>query len=116
MNLGTHHNYQVMATEGYQSSGSSDITVREGSGGGGGNPTTPPTGNPGTGNCNATISAGQQWGDRFNLNVAVSGTNNWVVSLGLGGGQSVQNSWNAAVTATVAPSPRRRTATATTSA
>ncbi|MEK8106151.1 hypothetical protein NKG94_15035 [Micromonospora sp. M12] len=34
-----------MATEGYQSSGSSDITVREGSGG---NPTSgPTTGNPG---------------------------------------------------------------------
>ncbi|MEU7972530.1 glycoside hydrolase family 11 protein [Micromonospora sp. NPDC049089] len=96
LNLGTNHSYQVMATEGYQSQGSSDITVREGSGG---NPTTTPptTGNPGNGNCNATISAGQQWGDRFNLNVAVSGTNNWVVSLGLGGGQSIQNSWNASV-------------------
>lgn len=99
LNLGTNHSYQIMATEGYQSSGSSDITVREG---GGGNPTSGPTTTnpPSNGNCNATLSAGQQWGDRFNLNVAVSGTNNWVVSLGLGGGQSVQNSWNASVSGT----------------
>ncbi|MDG4758573.1 glycoside hydrolase family 11 protein [Micromonospora sp. WMMD710] len=98
LNLGTNHSYQIMATEGYQSSGSSDITVREGSGG---NPTSgPTTGNPGTGNCTATLSAGQQWGDRFNLNVAVSGTSTWVVSLGLGGGQSIQNSWNASVSGT----------------
>ena len=98
MNLGTNHSYQVMATEGYQSSGSSDITVREGGTSTPGNPTTPPPTNPG--NCNATVSAGQQWGDRFNLNVAVSGASNWVVSLALNGGQSLQNSWNASVSGT----------------
>ncbi|MEU7923726.1 glycoside hydrolase family 11 protein [Micromonospora sp. NPDC049801] len=102
LNLGTNHAYQIMATEGYQSAGSSDVTVSEGSGG---NPTSgptsgPTTGNPGGGNCNATLSAGQQWGDRFNLNVAVSGTNNWIVSLNLNGGQSIQNSWNASVSGT----------------
>ncbi|MDI6104661.1 glycoside hydrolase family 11 protein [Actinoplanes sp. NEAU-A12] len=94
LNLGTNHSYQVMATEGYQSSGSSDITVREG--GGPTNPTTPPNNS----NCNATLSAGQQYGDRFNLNVAVTGTSNWTVTLNLNGGQSLQNSWNAAVNGT----------------
>jgi endo-1,4-beta-xylanase len=93
LNLGTNHSYQIMATEGYQSSGSSDITVREG---GTSTPTTPT--NPG--NCTATVSAGDRYGDRFNLNVAVSGATNWAVNLGLGGGQTVQNSWNAAVTGT----------------
>ncbi|MEV6495032.1 glycoside hydrolase family 11 protein [Actinoplanes sp. NPDC051633] len=94
LQLGSNHSYQIMATEGYQSSGSSDITVWEGGGG-----TTPPP-NPQPGNCTATLSAGQTFGDRFNLNVAVSGTNNWTVALGLGGGQSLQNSWNAAVSGT----------------
>ena len=96
LNLGTNHSYQVMATEGYQSQGSSDITVREG----GGNPTDPTSPPPTGSNCNATLSAGQQYGDRFNLNVAVTGTSNWTVTLNLNGGQSLQNSWNAAVTGT----------------
>ncbi len=104
LNLGSNHAYQVMATEGYQSSGSSDITVREG--GTIGRTSGPTTANPGGGggNCTATISAGQTFGDRFNLNVAVSGASNWVVSLGLGNGQWIQNSWNASLSG-AAPAP-----------
>jgi endo-1,4-beta-xylanase len=95
MSLGS-FNYMIMATEGYQSSGSSDITVWEG-----GTPTNPSssTSSPpnGGGNCTASLSAGQTFGDRFNLNVAVSGTNSWTVTLNLNSGQWLQNSWNASV-------------------
>ncbi|WFE30350.1 glycoside hydrolase family 11 protein [Solwaraspora sp. WMMD791] len=103
MQLGSNHSYQVMATEGYQSNGSSDITVWEG---GTGNPGPSPTGNPGNpgnpgqSNCTAVLSAGQQFGDRFNLNVSVQNVSNWTVTLSLGNGQSIQNSWNASVSGT----------------
>jgi endo-1,4-beta-xylanase len=89
MNLGS-HDYMIMATEGYQSSGNSNITIG-GSGTNPGNPGTPP---PGGGGCTATLSAGQQWSDRYNLNVAVSGASNWTVTMNVPAPARVLATWN----------------------
>ncbi|WP_229400009.1 glycoside hydrolase family 11 protein [Micromonospora okii] len=86
MNLGSHY-YMIMATEGYQSSGNSNITL-----GGTTNPGPTPTG--GTGGCTATLSAGDQWSDRYNLNVAVSGSSNWTVTMDVPSPAKVIASWN----------------------
>jgi endo-1,4-beta-xylanase len=112
LQLGT-HNYQILATEGYQSNVSSNITVSEGPIG----PTTappttrppttaPPTSRPpssppptGTGTCRVTNSV-SAWNTGLVDNITITNTgtapiNGWSLKFTLASGQTITSGWNA---------------------
>jgi hypothetical protein len=55
-------------------------------------------GSPSPAGCSTTYRQGRQWGDRFNLTVTVSGSDNWIVTVHASAPQWFPNSWNATVT------------------
>ncbi|GAA1864685.1 glycoside hydrolase family 11 protein [Myceligenerans crystallogenes] len=101
MNLGNHY-YQIMATEGYQSSGSSSVTVSSGSGNN--NPSTTPTATsspstsqpPVSGSCSASLRVVNTWGGGYQADVTVTagsgGLNGWRTTLP--SGVTVTQVWN----------------------
>ena len=114
MPMGAFNYYMIMATEGYQSTGSSNITL--GGGGDGGTPTTPP---PGA--CSATYRTTNSWNNGFNGEVTITagsgGVSNWSVPMTLAGNQTIASLWNGTASrsgnvVTVTPAGHNRTLSA----
>ncbi|MGW4695813.1 glycoside hydrolase family 11 protein [Kitasatospora cineracea] len=116
LNLGT-PNYEILATEGYGSSGNSNITVSHGTGGTGSpspsptggtspspSPSPSPSGTTGGGSgCTATYANASDWGSGFTGAVTVknngsTATNGWKVTMTYAGNQTVTNLWSGTYT------------------
>ncbi|MFF9488507.1 glycoside hydrolase family 11 protein [Streptomyces sp. NPDC014676] len=114
MPMGAFNYYMIMATEGYQSTGSSRVTL--GGGGDGGTPTTPP---PGA--CSATYRTTNAWNNGFNGEVTITagsgGVSDWSVPVTLTGNQTIVSLWNGTASrsgnvVTVTPAGHNRTLSA----
>jgi endo-1,4-beta-xylanase len=97
MNLGS-LDYQIMATESWGGgSGSSNVSISRGTPTSSSNP--PPSSSssnppPNNGGCTATLSAGTIGNNWYNLNVSVSGSSNWTVTMNMVAPSVVYNTWN----------------------